>query len=87
MNSKGLKSYNFLAIMPGCVNYFFCIIEEVNFLSTVSPVLGTKYLQVVLGDFPLFISLLSYWIMTHHWSCWFFLFSLSFLCFSTQRPV
>lgn len=40
-------SYNFLAIMSGRVNYFFCIIEEVNFLPMVSPVLGTKYLQVV----------------------------------------
>lgn len=74
--------YNFLAIMPGCVNYFFCIIEEVNFLPMVSPVLGTKYLQVVLGTLSSFFSPFSYWK-----SCWFFLFSLSFLFFNTQRPI
>lgn len=51
-------SYNFLAIMSGRVNYFFCIIEEVNFLPMVSPVLGTKYLQVVQATFPLFSSAL-----------------------------
>lgn len=51
-------NYNFLASMPGCVNYFFRSIEEVNFPPVVSPVLGTKYLQVVLGNFPSFFSAL-----------------------------
>lgn len=47
LNGCRLLNYNLPDSMPGCVNYFFCSLEEVHFPPMVLSVLRLNYLQVL----------------------------------------
>lgn len=83
LNGCKLLNYNFPDNMPGCVNYFFCSLEEVHFPTYGVICVTGNYLQVLelpIQNAPGTLSSLFSLLSSQRALC-FFLFSLYFLCF------